>query len=308
MWIAMGAGLLWAAFLRLDADRLYALLADAAPWLLVCAALVDLTGPITRALKWHILLRPVGVASVVRLTGAFYTGAAASTVLPFRLDEFVRAYVAHRFTGLPGLELLGSMALERLIDLAGLLVVLGLLAWFLPFPGWLSTTLRVVVIVVAVLTLVLALLQLGRRRGAGRIGAAIRGVARGSVALRRPGLVAGAAGALFVEWLVILMVVHLATASVGVSLPWTGTLLSVALLMCSFGLPLAPAGIGVYEVAMRLALPPLFGISEESAVAAALAVHSVMLVPVSLIGVTVLSIAGIRWTDIDRFRSRVRGG
>ena len=305
VWVVVGGGLLFAAFVRLDADRLNAHLSGASLWLLICAALADLAAPITRAVKWRILLSPVGVAPVLRLAGAFYAGAAASTVLPFRLDEFVRAYLAHRFTGLPGLEVLGSMALERLIDLAGLLIVLALLAWVLPFPDWLSSALRVVVVAVGVLTVGLAALQVAGGRKAGRIGAAISGIARGSQALRRPGLVLGATAALVVEWMVMFAVVHLSFAAAGVSVPWTGQLLGVALLMCSFGLPLAPAGIGVYEVAMRLALPPLYGISEESAVAAAVAVHVVMLVPVTALGASVLAFAGVKWVDIRTFRSRI---
>jgi len=306
MWVVAGGGLLWAAFLRLDAERLSEHLAGASVWLLACSALVDLTAPLTRGIKWRTLLIPVGSASALRLTGAIYAGAAASTIMPFRLDEFVRAYAAYRFTGLPGLELLGSMALERLVDLLGLLLVLGLLAWFLPFPDWLSSAVRLVVVVVGLLAVVLAVLQATRGRRTGRIATAIYGFARGSRALRRPRLVFGALAILIVEWSVMFLAVTLAMAAVGVSLPWPGQVLAVALLMCSFGLPLAPAGIGVYEVAMRLALPPLFGISEESAVAAALAVHVVMLVPVTVIGVTVLASAGIRWTDVDRFRSQVR--
>jgi len=303
LWIAAGGGLLTVAFLRLEPARLGAQLAETAIGVLLLAGLLDVAVAATKALKWHLVLRPVGVAPVHRLLGAFYCGAAATAVLPFRLDEFVRAYAAHRFTGLPGLKVLGSMALERLVDFVALLLMMVLLATLLPLPDFLRTAMWVVIGVVAVLIAVLVGLQLtARRAGDGPLGRLAGGLAGGSQALRHPGLLVGGLGVTLVEWGITLAVVRIVLAGVGVELPLGGVLLVVALFMGSFALPLAPAGIGVFEVAMRLALPPLYGVSEEAAVVAAVAVHAVLLVPVVLVGAAVMVSAGIRLHDVRRFR------
>jgi len=58
-----------------------------------------------------------------------------------------------------------------------------------------------------------------------------------------------------------------------------------------------------FAVGLALAaLPPLYGVSEEAAVVAAVAVHAVLLVPVVLVGAAVMVSAGIRLHDVRRFR------
>lgn len=305
VWVAVGAGLLAGAFFRLDAGRLADHLGGVSLAVLGFAAALDVGVAVAKATKWHILLRPVARVGVHRLLGAFYCGAAAAAVLPFRLDEFVRAYAAHRFTRVPGVKLLGSMALERLVDFGVLLLVLLVVAWILPLPPWLATSGKVVAGITGTLVLVLAVLQaLGGKLGSGRAGRFVRGLAGGSRALGRPGLLAGAVGVTFLEWGVTLTVTYVTLGAAGVDLPFSGVVLVVVLFMGSFATPLAPAGIGVFEVAMRLALPALFDVPEEAAVAAALAIHTVLLAPVVLVGAVIIVVSGIRMQDVRRFRAR----
>ena len=304
LWISVGAGLLSVAFLRLDAARLVDHLGGVSFGLVVLAAVLDVGVALAKAIKWHILLRPVTRVGIHGLLGAFYCGAAAAAVLPFRLDEFVRAFAAHRFTRVPGLKLLGSMALERLVDFGVLLLMMAVVAWLLPLPPWLALAAKLVAVATVALMATLALLQgLGGRLGAGRLDKFLSGLAGGSQAMRRPDLLVVAVAVTLVEWTITLMVTHVTLEAVGVSLPPGGVLVVVVLFMGSFAMPLAPAGIGVFEVAMRLALPALFGVSEEAAVVAALAIHTVLLAPVVLTGAVIIVVGGIRMRDVKRFRA-----
>ena len=305
LWVAVGAGLLAGAFYRLDAGRMADHLGGVSLGVLGLAAVLDVGVAVAKATKWHILLRPVAKVGIHRLLGAFYCGAAAAAVLPFRLDEFVRAYAAHRFTGVRGVKVLGSMALERLVDFGVLLVVLGVVAWILPLPPWLATAAKVVAGITGTLIVILVVLQaLGGKVGSGRIGRILQGLAGGSQAVRRPSLLAGAVGVTALEWGVTLTVPYVTLGAAGVDLPFSGVVLVVVLFMGSFATPLAPAGIGVFEVAMRLALPALFDVPEEAAVAAALAIHTVLLAPVVAVGAVIIVVGGIRMRDVKQFQAR----
>jgi glycosyltransferase 2 family protein len=310
LWLACGCLLLWLALRRLDLSRLGEVLRGASLWPLAVALVVDVLCVATKAAKWKVVLRPVGRAGLLGLQAAFYAAGAAAMMLPFRLDEFVRAYVAHRITKLPGTTLLGSMALERLLDFLALLTTLVALALVVPLPSWLATAPRVVVVIALVLAGGLVGLQLlaPRSAGPGPVGRLLRGLAAGSGALRRPPLLAAGFGLAAAEWLGNIVVVALVLKACGVALPWHGVLLLTVLSMVSYALPLAPAGIGVFEVATRLALPELYGVEPEVAVGVALMVHGLLLLPMAVVGIPVIVAGGVRLREVRAWGQRQADG
>jgi len=300
LWLVCGGLLLWLALRRLDLSRLGEVLRGASLLPLAAALVVDVLCVASKAAKWKVLLGPVGRAGMVGLQASYYAAGAAAMMLPFRLDEFVRAFVAHRLARLPAPALLGSMALERLLDFLALLTALLALALVVPLPGWLATAPRVVVVIALVLGCGLIGLQLAapRVRLPGPIGPLLRGMASGSGALRRPRLLVAGAGLVTAEWLGNIAVVVLVLRACGLDLPWHGALLLTVLSMVSYALPLAPAGIGVFEVATRLALPELYGIEPEAAVGAALMIHGLLLLPMALVGIPVIVAGGVRLGEV----------
>ncbi len=295
LWVACGIGLLWLSLHDLDLGRLTGGLGEAALWPLALAIVFDVVCVALKGAKWRVILSPLGRPGIFRLQAAFYAAGATAMVLPFRLDEFVRAFVAHRLTRLPGASLLGSMALERLIDFLALLAALLLLALAVPLPDWLATAPRIIVVIVLILAVVLVALQLSARRpaGSGLLSRLVVGLAEGGSALRRPHLMAAGAGLAVLEWVGNVAVVVCVLAAFGLELPWHGALLLTVLSMVSYALPLAPAGIGVFEVACRLALPELYGVEPEAAVGVALAIHALLLLPMAVIGTSVVVAVGV---------------
>lgn len=83
------------------------------------AALVPITiigEQILRAIKWRELLRSLGVASIERLFGAIMAGYFANYFVPLRISFLVRAWLASRATGAPLSSVLGTVALDRVVD------------------------------------------------------------------------------------------------------------------------------------------------------------------------------------------------
>jgi glycosyltransferase 2 family protein len=308
LWLTAGGALLAIALARLDHARLVESLGSVHVAPLIAALILDVAVVLSKATKWHLVLRPVGRASIPGLLASFYAGAASSAVLPVRLDEFVRAFTAVRFTRLPALPVLGSMVVERLVDFCALLLMLATLAWVLPLPPWLSSAHRYVILGAVILGGGVVMLQLISRRLGDRGGVAglVHGVAQGTAAARRPGILSLALANTLLEWALTAGVVHLVLVAHGIALPWSASLLLTVLCMGSFALPLAPAGIGVFEVATRMVMPALFDITETEAVGAALTIHALLLVPVVAVGATVIVAGGIRLSEIRRWRDEVR--
>lgn len=88
-----------------------------------------------RALRWGVLLRPLGAGARLRdLFAAQLIGAAANTLLPLRAGELARPLVAARRTGQPLSAVVATAVMERVFDIFGLTSVLLLMALTLPPP------------------------------------------------------------------------------------------------------------------------------------------------------------------------------
>ncbi len=85
-----------------------------------------------RALRWKVLLRPVGPARVRDLFAAWVIGAAANTLLPLRAGEVAKPLVAARRTGHPVASVVATSVMERVYDLLGMITVMVLMAVVLP--------------------------------------------------------------------------------------------------------------------------------------------------------------------------------
>ena len=301
-WISLGVAALWFALNQVDSTQLWASLTGAALTPLLLGLVVDVMSVFCKATKWHLLLRPMGKVPQFKLQGAIYAGGAVSMVLPFRLDEAVRAYVASRFSGLPTMTVLGSMALERLVDICVLLGFLLTLTFLLPLPPVVSNSILVISAVGGALVMILVAVHLFSSRDwlKGVVARLLDSFAQGSRALMKPHLVAGAMVFSACEWLLTGTVAGLVSHSAGIDLPFGGLVLTTTLLFGSFALAVVPAGIGVFQVACELALPPLYGITKVQAVTLALLIHTLLLFPMATVGTTVIVATGVKLKDLKQ--------
>ncbi len=100
----------------------------------VIGILADVIAYVLQAVRWRLLLKPVGDLSVMRATQAVYAGLFLNEVAPFHIGEVVRAYPVARWLAAPLVSVVPSMALERLFDGIWLAAGLGLTAIRVPLP------------------------------------------------------------------------------------------------------------------------------------------------------------------------------
>lgn len=304
LWMGLGALLLWSLLSNLPVDKLLADLASVSLWPLAVAVALDVVAVACKALKWHVLLRPLERISVLRLQGAIYAGGAVSVLLPARLDEGVRAFAAARASSLTFGQVVGSMASERLVDLFVIgVVVLALLA-MLPLPPWFIGTLVVVGVLSA---LIGGVLLLSRHYSASSklpqlVTRFIGHLVEGSRALARPRLLAVAALFAMGEWVMTICVAAVVTHAAGQTLPLSGYVLVTTLVFGSFAVPVTPAGIGVFEWAVTSALPALYKTPRTTAATLALVMHALLLAPMVTIGTAIIVITGIHFRDVARWQ------
>src|SRR6185295_17777064 len=90
-------------------ERLAIDLASINWWWIPPAILCDVASYVCQGIRWRSLLAPAGELSVTRATQAIYIGLFTNEVLPMRLGELVRVYLASRWISRPFVDVVPSM-------------------------------------------------------------------------------------------------------------------------------------------------------------------------------------------------------
>lgn len=314
--LSLAIGLM-AFFLRgTDLERVAAAVTGARWDLLAAALVVTCATYVVRVMRWCRLLRPLGAVRFRIALRATVMGFAASAILPGRVGELLRPYVLARREGLSASAALATIVLERLLDVIAVLALLGV-AVLDATPGsddgaGLLVTVQAgaaVAGVAAVVGLGVAFLAAGHSdrvaRAVDRMGAllppravgALTGIASrfvdGFAVLRDRRVLLVAFAWSLVHWAAVAAVLWLVTAGFNVALPASGAAVLMALTVVGVAVP-TPAGIGGYHAAYLVGATLLYGAPAAAAVAAALVLHAMSFLPVTMVGVVFMAQEGVR--------------
>jgi glycosyltransferase 2 family protein len=102
---------------RFDLSELWRAIATA-KWLYIAViAVLYILGLFWRAWRWHLLMRPVCSIRYGQTFAAMMVGYMANNLLPLRMGEIYRAQVVWQMCGLSRSSALGTVVLERTLDL-----------------------------------------------------------------------------------------------------------------------------------------------------------------------------------------------
>jgi uncharacterized protein (TIRG00374 family) len=254
-----------------------------------------LLGLVMRALSWMTLLQ--NKASYGRVFLTLNEGYLLNNVFPFRLGELGRAVLLSQATGLSAFFVLSTIIIERAYDVA---IAAGLLLATLPFVLGLDAgqTIASLVMILVILVLV-SLFLLARYRQRiivklepygetrplfrDRILRRVESLLEGFGALSRLDQFLLSVFYILIAWFFGSVQLYFLALSLGidVQLWWIGFVVGVISL--GIALPSAPAGLGIYEVAMVGAFS-LLGVPTSQALALALVAHFIHITITGLIG------------------------
>jgi uncharacterized protein (TIRG00374 family) len=317
---ALTAALLWWFLKDLDAAEMGRAFATANPWLLGVGVLTTLQTYVIRAWRWQIMLAPLGR---VRFGPAFRTtiiGFTATFLLPARVGEVLRPYLLAKEERLNVSATIATIIVERVLDLAAVLL---LFAAALPFLGVdVGADTRLAGAGAAVAALVgLGVLfacaghpeRLGvlvdrltgwlPTRAASVIGEFARRFAEGLGVMRDPiALVKTLAWSLAL-WVSICLGIWVVTLAFGLTMPFVGSFLVVMYLVVGVAAP-TPGGFGGFHVMYQIAVMNYFGAGADAAAAAAIVLHLVSFVPVAVLGFVFMARAGLTLGGLKRMSTK----
>jgi len=255
-----------------------------------------------RSLRWGLLLRHLARMSASALYPVLVIGYMANNLLPARLGEVVRAYIMGQRYGLSKMAVLGTIAVERLLDAVVLLVLMTAAAAFVGLEGHL----RALSLAAAGLVLGGAafLLWAASHRGAveralgfllrplpprlaTRLQGAVDAFLEGAGALRSPMVLAGVALCGLIAWLLEACMYYLVGVAFDLGEGFAVYLVLAGAANLAITVPSTSGGVGPFEWASREVLVAV-GVASGVASAYALALHGLLLLPVIVVGLLFL--------------------
>jgi uncharacterized protein (TIRG00374 family) len=283
---------------------------------LLLALVATLATYVVRAVRWQYLLAPIGHTRFSIAFKATVIGFAASFLLPARAGEVIRPYLLARREGLSATAAFATVILERLLDLV---VVLLLFAAFVftgaagvvavdpsrlarvTFGGTLAAGGAV-----AALALLFALAGHPERIGrfvlrmervlpqslARAMARFVETFAQGLAVLRQPRRLAVALLLSFPLWLSIAAGIWLVSRAFHIAFPFPGAFLVMTILVVGVAMP-TPGAIGGFHAAYQIAVQSFFAAPTDPAIGAAIVLHAISFLPVTVLGVLFMIAEGL---------------
>ncbi len=298
----IGALFLWLSVRKVDLSQVWLAMKEANYWYLIPNLFFTFVGMWLRAVRWKVMLDPIGKISLSKVYASTMIGFMANNVLPFRLGEFVRPYSVGVTGKISRSAALATIALERVFDMFALLVFLVMVLILLPALASVDWLDNVGYLGLGASLLLLAILAALKRwpeksqKVAERILAffpkKISGLGAEIFSKFVTGLsvMGSGVGVLYLSLLSLLIWALSAFNSYFMLLAfdlYLGPLVWFTwLVVVSLGimLPAAPGFIGTYQAFTVLSLT-LFGVSNETALAVSVVTHAMQFIPITLAGI-----------------------
>ncbi len=307
------------AFRNVDGDQIVVSIQKVNGWYILAAVTLMVTTVWLRAWRWQYILAPIKPIGIHPLFASTMIGYFGNSVLPFRLGELLRAYSVARDNGLRTSTALGTILLERVIDMIGLVAVTIIFFAVYPFPpklklaGWIA--------IAFTLTLVLALIVIattedriksrvfGRKIFDNRLGqklvVVINNLIAGMISLRSSRHFLAVTVLTVVMWIAYYVQTYLVVMSLDMEVSWVAVGVALIATTLVITVPSAPGYIGTYHATAVLVMEQLFGVPLADAQAFAVLVHAIGFVPFATIGFVYFLNSSVHLKDINSDRGTV---
>lgn len=267
-----------------------------------------------RVVRWQYLLAPVGPTRFSIALRTTVIGFAASFLLPARAGDVIRPYLLARQERLSATATFATIIVERVLDLIAVLALLALFVWgsgARSVPPALLRPIQLSAAVAGVAAIALMWLMFVLASHPERVGNFVRGLNRvlphrladacahaartfseGLAVARTPRPLVFALVWSFPIWIVIAVECWLVTRAFGISMSIPGSFLVQGLLVIGVAVP-TPGAVGGFHEAYRIGVTRFFGASNDAAVAAAIVLHAVSFVPVTIAGLIFMASDGL---------------
>lgn len=260
--------------------------------LLVLALVANQLSLALKAVRWWVFLRPLGVRSLMLVVRATFAGASLNNLVVAQGGEGARVLLVSRATGVSSARVAAALALERVLDAVSYLVLLVSAAWMMDLPEtvlrW-RTAASIALGVVVVAFMALGVSRPREEKQVPRLGlgttarAYVQRFTSSASDLATPPRLAVAMLLSLGAWALQVATYHTVALAAHLPISLSGSIAALLAIGISFLLRATPGNVGVFQLIYAMTARG-FGIAEGPAVAAALLIQTIQVLPTVAIG------------------------
>ena len=312
--IALAVFLLWLFFRGTDFQALQGHVREARLGYLALATAIVFGSHFLRAIRWRVLLAPLGRASLWNCFSTTIIGFMVNFLLPSgRLGEIARPYLLARKEGFSASSAFATVFLERVFDLITVILLIGFWLSFATLPATSEEVVRGLEVGGAVgfagalgalgVLFLFARYPDGGKRLCGQVLSILPDRLERPLVAFAETFIAGlgvlvdpvrflkAVVMSICVWSSIAASFYLGARALGVEFPYGDTFLIIGFLTIGVAAP-TPGAVGGYHYMGALALTTLYSVEPSVAKAVALVNHALAYLPVALAGIVLFPQAG----------------
>lgn len=279
------------------------------------AAIVFLTLlQVVRSYRWGVILRPIKKIDQLSLFSITSVGFMALVAMPARIGELARPFLIKQKTGMRMTVAVGTVFIERILDMLTIMIIFFSVLFFVPLPTWLVNS-SIAFLVITLIILICMLLLIFKRdasikvfkrmtrifpeRWKARLNELIHHFIDGIEMITDIRLILYATFLSMVIWALDIAAIYVLFLAFGLKLSLVAAVIVMVVLIIGITLPTAPGYIGNWHF-FCIAGMTLFGASKADALTYAIMLHFVSVGVVLALGLIFLPFNKISYSDLTR--------
>ncbi|MCK5687430.1 flippase-like domain-containing protein [bacterium] len=257
-----------------------------------------------RAVRWQYIIKPLDKVPVYPLYKSVMIGYFGNNILPLRLGELLRAYVASRYIGISTVKILPTIVADRILDLFSFFIVFMIMSFGMELPEWAGQTWFLLFIVIILLIISLFIYkQISSRitdfltKREGRIMSFFRDLHLSLSALFKMDDYFKIFVSSLILWLIYGLHYYVGFQAFGFNLSIGEAALVLAVSTFAVSIPSAPGALGTYHSGL-IAILTFLTIEKSMALAFAVMMHLSGFIPITLLGALYFWKSGVSLKEV----------
>jgi len=295
--ITVSLVLMWLAVRHVDIAEFTRALSSAHLGYVLFAFMVTIVVCLLRAMRWQLLFLPTKTVGLHSLLSVIMIGFLANNLLPARLGEVAMAYLMNKKEAVGKSCSLGTIFLDRLLDVFTLVGFLLISFLLYPYPFWVKR-IAVVGILLLVILAILVWLSLFRKELCTHVLMFVDGLS----VMRRPTVVIQAVLISAMVWAALAGGVYLLFVAFNFPLGFNAAVTVLVIVNLGLIVPSSPGFVGTFQFFCVAALS-LFAIDKSHALSFSVVYHLSQWLPTTLAGLYCLNRENLKLSDLATVKS-----
>ena len=280
-------------------------------WIFVAIILLILYTYI-RSFRWRLLLFSLKPVTIKDLFASNMVGYFGNSILPFKMGEILRGYAISRNNDLKTSTVLGSIVLERVCDLGGLLILLFFVTLFYSFPYDIGLSLLISAAAILIVLILLWFISFKKELIMNKIKGTqlmdfktvisfiktLSSFSIGFSSLNNFRSFIYVSLLTIVSWFILYLVTYYTLLSLNLQIGWVEIAVVLLLTSMAMSVPAAPGAIGTHHFATYYVMNSLLGLNSIDSQTFAIVLHAVSYLPLVAIGAYYFFKSSIQIFDI----------